>query len=416
MIKYFYLLCFLLAFNHTKAQELNDNPFELAASLVEKNQYQKATDTLRKLLKQYNRIHHVAAGAPNTSVLDQALATYQSFIGEAYPIRWKAHPPKRNYAAGSTRFEAAIPYIAGQAASRQVVMVNEDHNQPKHRLLTYNLLDTLYAEGFRYLAVETIDPEDSSIRQYGYPKMSSGTYSVEPNMANLIRKAVSLGYHVIGYESQDTTENNEKQQYYADNLRELNQARNLYQILIKDPKAKIIVHAGHGHVWEKTDNELILMGEYFKIMSGIDPLTINQSVNKADEFETALKEQMGTRLSPMPYVVLDSRHRPRTSAYDSPDSYDLLVSWPKAKLDLGRWDYLAFKRGAKPYPISVEERDAGKLLQIKSLDRNDEIPVDQFLIKPLTKRYQSYLEKGKYLMQLVDLNGKALWQKEIVVD
>jgi len=381
----------------------------IGSELVEHNLYLKAVDTLKNLLKLYNKEHKVKAGSFNHTELDQALALYGSFIGEEYSIRYKARKVINQDALGAVQFTNALPYIAKQAANRSILMINEDHTQPKHRLLTYNLLDTLYKLGYRYLAAETLAANDSSILNLKYP----GAYTPEPNMANMLKKAVRLGYKLIAYESTDTTEYNSRHPFYADNLRELEQARNLYQIFVKDSKAKVLVHAGHGHIWKRTDDDLIPMAKYFSIISGIDPFCVNQSVNNLQEFTLRLDKVVKT--TGIPYVVLNDKSNAQVSAYDIKGSYDCLVAWPTPQIVKGRKDYMLAKRGNKEYVINLNTTDAGNLLQIKSSLVGDAIPVDQFVVKPHTFQYASALEAGTYLMQVINRNGIITWKKQMIV-
>jgi hypothetical protein len=378
----------------------------LGSEFVEKNNYLKAVDTIETLLKKYNKAHGFKFGHLNNSELDQALSLYKSFIGEEYKIRYKRRKPLRSNSS-TTQFTLAIPYIAKQAANRSIVMINEDHTVPKHRLLTYNLLDTLYKLGYRYLAAETLTPNDSSQLNLKYP----GAYTPEPNMANMLKKAIKLGFKLIAYESQDTTAYNSKQPFYADNLRELEQARNLYEIFVKDPKAKVLVHAGHGHIWKQTQDDLIPMAKYFSVISGINPLCVNQSITSPDEF--AAKLTTSKIQSDLPYIVLDDNSKPLVSTYDEEGSYDVLVAWPRSKVINGRYDYLLAKANTKQYNIKVTNNDVGHLLQIISLADGDDIPVDQFVVKPNIDQYTTKLEVGMYLMQLIDRNGVIVSKKQI---
>ncbi len=56
------------------------------------------------------------------------------------------------------------------------------------------------------------------------------------------------------------------------------QARNLVErILSTDPDAKIVVHAGYGHTDEQGSGDWSPMARVFGRLTGIDPLTVNQT-------------------------------------------------------------------------------------------------------------------------------------------
>ena len=55
------------------------------------------------------------------------------------------------------------------------------------------------------------------------------------------------------------------------------QAVNIFKTIRMDSSAKIFVYAGYGHIAEKGDADYVPMGMAFKKISGIDPLTIDQT-------------------------------------------------------------------------------------------------------------------------------------------
>lgn len=392
--------------NCAAQSEENIDLYTLGNDFLKKNQYLRAVDSIQKL-----RYLNEQSGKNKTegNIYDHALALFSSFIGEEYQQR-----PIRQTIKDSTkvRFTRAIPYIIQQAKKQRIVMINEDHNIPKHRLLSYNLLADLYKTGYRYLAVEALVPEFPQQFNLDYP----GLYILEPNMANLLKKARELGYKLVAYESQDTTAEDAKRPYLTDNLRELNQANNLRRIFTKDPKAKVLVHAGHGHIWEKGNKNMMTMAEYFKAISGIDPLTINQSVNNADEFKDRLDASPDLKNNGEPYLVLNEQGLPGLSAMDQKGAYDLLLAWPGPKERSGRKDYMLAKKDCKQQLINVTGSDAGKLLQIRTITEGEKgIPVDQFLIKEGTKQVATALPPGKYQLQLSDQSGSIIWKKKTLI-
>lgn len=91
---------------------------------------------------------------------------------------------------------------------------------------------------------------------------------------------MKIGFKVIAYE------NNEPCDYGTgpsgcQNKRERGEAQNLIDRILKwDPSAKIVVHAGYGHIDKMgTDAEStwIPMAKYYEMLSGIDPFTVDQT-------------------------------------------------------------------------------------------------------------------------------------------
>jgi len=185
----------------------------------------------------------------------------------------------------------AISYIANIAKNHQIIILNEAHPKPLHRVFAEQLLDSLYASGFRYLGLEALNmsPFDSTkviefdtlLNERGYPYASSftGTYTKEPQFGNLIRAAIRKGFHVFGYEVTSF----QRRQMPRDSA----QALNVQRILLNDPDAKILLFCGYSHLFEQPspctpDNPGCepwkYLAYYIKQLTGIDPLTIDQEV------------------------------------------------------------------------------------------------------------------------------------------
>ena len=74
----------------------------------------------------------------------------------------------------------AVEYILEQAKKHQVLIINEGHHMPQHRVLSTQLLDGLKEQGFKHLGLETYyssSKADSIIDRNGYPTLKSGYYT-----------------------------------------------------------------------------------------------------------------------------------------------------------------------------------------------------------------------------------------------
>ena len=164
--------------------------------------------------------------------------------------------------AASTDNTALFDLIQ-KCKNERIVMINENHFAPNHRILAEIILDSLYNYGFRYLAMEAIWENDTMLNKRGYVVSNTGYYSREPMMANLVRKAIDKGYYVFGYD--DFTSDREK-----------NQALNIFQkTFATDSLYKVLVLAGFGHINEADGAKKMMAREFF-LLSGINPLTIEQ--------------------------------------------------------------------------------------------------------------------------------------------
>lgn len=202
----------------------------------------------------------------------------------------------------------AIPYILDEAKKHQVVVINEGHHMPQHRVFTTRLLSGLKAQGYKHLGLETYfssKKTDASLKANGYPTLQSGYYTKEPQFGNLVREAHRLGFKIFGYESSGHANGKE---------REINQAKNIQAYLEKHPNEKALIHCGFAHAYEG-----VLGGKWEKAMAGrlteftgIDPLSICQT-----DFSEHSERQYEH-----PYYQLTDVKEPSIYQNDSGETFD----------------------------------------------------------------------------------------------
>ena len=165
----------------------------------------------------------------------------------------------------------ALKYILEQAINHQVIIINEAHHMPQHRVFTTQLLDGLKELGYVHLGIESYFPTshtDSTIQALNYPNFYSGSIIKEPQFGNMVRVAKQKGFNIFGYEGNGSGKE-----------REIDQAQNIKAYLDNYPDEKMIIHCGFNHVFEG-----YIGGSWKKAMAGrlteytgINPLTINQT-------------------------------------------------------------------------------------------------------------------------------------------
>jgi hypothetical protein len=252
------------------------------------------------LLAQYKALRDAYRSDPNRAfrvVFGQYMSWYQSFVGDyvgahdSYSIRQlKASDDNSSPLTGGLTAKPALDEIALLAKDRQAVFFNEAHNVPLTRSLTLELLAKLREEGFDTFAAETIYSSDADLQKRGYPTAKSGFYTMEPISAEMVRTAIKLGYKVVAYESEKEGNGD---------VREYDQAKNLYERVFKaNPKARLVVNAGYAHIQE---NGRYLggqsMAQHFHRLSGIDPLTVEQTM--------MIEHPPGTENHPYYHEVID---------------------------------------------------------------------------------------------------------------
>ena len=275
----------------------------------------------------------------------------------------------------------AIDLILETAKKNQIIIINEGHHVPYHRFFTILLLNKLYEEGFRYFGAETLNSYDTLINKRKYPIINSGYYSSEPQYGNMLRLALKTGFTLFAYEPV----------FYADSVmdgttREIKQARNIEQILKKDPNARIVIHCGYDHLiesdypaWGKA-----MAGRLYEY-TGIDPLTIDQ-VQLTEHYEKTFENPYYGKIENNNFVVLVPKQNmlpPNFRLNNS--SSDIFVYHPRTHLKYNRPDWLYRFYSSKiinneitiSFPVLVKA-------YISTEDEKTSVPVDVIEIKNKT--------------------------------
>lgn len=296
----------------------------------------------------------------------------------------------------SVTFKKATKKILNDARFKKVVMFNEEHHNPHHRLYLETLLKKFKIQGFNTLALETLSYKDSELEKRKYPISITGAYSVEPYFANLIRKALEIGYKVLPYETRFFKGSTIKS-------REINQSNNLAKI-IKEETGKVLVLAGYSHISEvpiesHSRDSIKWMATLLKENYNIDPLTIDQ---------TEILENKTLKKISIPYrknnPLMLSKYRGR---------YDINLIYPFDII------YLHKKLGKKKMTVSFDDHflKEHQLIQfyVKNeydIHKDKAIPYEQFLIEESSM--DIYLDPSKlYRLIVRDFNYNTIYTQDI---
>ncbi|AYA37715.1 hypothetical protein D3Y59_12055 [Hymenobacter oligotrophus] len=346
-----------------------------------------------------------AEGAAELGACWQALATYHSFVGasdsaRSYFFRFGTGSPGR--AAEPTTLTGlprrpAAGEVLRRAAAHRFVLFNEAHTETQHRAFVAALLPDLRRAGFTHLAVEAL-AEDSALEQRGFPTLASGFYTREPTMANLLRTALALGFRLVAYDAQSGN-------------RERDQAQNLLvKTTARDPQARVVVLAGHGHISE-ADAAPLAMARWLQQLSGEDLLTINQTeLSQRRLFippgAYVFQEESGAAWQPAQpsiksdlYLYHQAEEGPQSAAKPPyPGARPVRLSVPADSL-LPNLAHVVHVYAAReltqvpnPVPVSIQ-------------------PVSPGALQPVM-----WLPHGRYRAQLRDQIGHVLWQADLRVD
>lgn len=296
----------------------------------------------------------------------------------------------------------AKDYILDRARKEQIVILNEAHHMPLHRVFASSLLQDLYHAGFKYFGAEAISVKDSTLNDRKFPVIETGYYTLEPQFGNLIRNALSIGFVVFPYEADFSKPIDGKE-------REIQQAKNIQRILKEDPEAKIFIYAGYDHIREDSlfNSWGKAMAGRLKEYTGIDPFTIDQV--EMMEKSSPVYESPYSKLkeSEHPVVYVDSIGQPFAGSAGS-SKFDVSVFHPKTNYVNGRPDWmftpdrtpvLVNQRINTSFPCLIVAYKAGE-------DISQAVPVDVIELKSKKEKKALALKKGRYTILILDVKGE----------
>jgi hypothetical protein len=298
----------------------------------------------------------------------------------------------------------AKPIIIKKSKEKKIVIINEDPTEPKHRVFTESLLADMYQNGFRYLVLETFESSDKQINTRKFPILKTSSYAKEPQMGNLIRTALKIGFKLIAYQSGK-----------QDNLkgRAINQANKIAKLFKNDTSAKVIVHCSHDHILENNyESQRKTMARCVKAQTGIDPLTINQILftekSKRDISNPVLRKIIIME----PSVLIDDKGTFFTTLDDT-KQWDISVLHPFTKYINGRpsWLTIGVNKVFKKLPNKPDELSypyfALAYLE-NELKEKEAVPVDIIEIQNENDNQSLGLYLGNYQLMMIDTTGKKI--------
>jgi len=275
--------------------------------------------------------------------------------------------------------ETALSHLIQKCKDEQIVMFNENHLAPHHRILAQIIVDSLYNYGFKHLGIEAIWENDSLINERGFAITNTGFYTREPMMANFIRKAIEKGYYVFGYD--DFT-----------NTREKNQALNIYRkTLAKDSLCKVLIWAGHGHI-SKAEGK---MAREFFLLTGIDPLTIEQTEFASDTEYLVISDSSTLSNRRMTCDIFLSNNFNYELLASKSNYYNYSISIP---------DKIVEQMQIEPYTFIISIFREAEYLKDKRA-----IPVYNHVLNNNLHEISIKLPVSKYFYVIKDIHGKKVF-------
>jgi hypothetical protein len=305
-------------------------------------------------------------------------------------------------------------FISFIASNYSVIMLNEAYNKPVHRAFAISLLDDLYKRGFRYLAMEMLNPmPDQELTKVTF---KTGHFATEPVAGEMIRFALEMGFKLVAYEDPLAKQ-------HSPTERDSIQAFNIAAIIKQDPQAKVFVYASFGHIAERsTTPDFIPMGMAFKRMTGIDPLTIDQTDMTEESnfpfgktFYDAYLEKFPLTAPSIPLENDEPVNVTGTTLYD------LTVVHPKTTYREARPTWMSLSNRRQPVLIKPTNRDVFLVqayYQFESFGSKpgQVVPADQTYFATGKGYYTLFLRRGLYILIFRDMQYKTIYTQHLEVN
>ncbi len=295
-----------------------------------------------------------------------------------------------------TPWREAITRIA---AERRLILIMEAHTVTEHRAWIEQTLGPFRAAGFTHYFAEAIAESGSALKPRGYPTSRTGFYTLDPRFGNLVRTALRLGFEVGGYDLA-AVDFDKREEY---------QAATLAQRFASRPDLRMMVHAGHGHIFK---HEVRHVGRYMAArlwkLTGVEPFTIWQLSNELpDDVYRRLTRQIGpinepVMLVPPPSHVTDTLF-PESSVQPAVDA--IVVHPPRLGHEpTDRCGSFSDQLTRVPvvwlgnqWPVVIAAVAVG--------EPEDAIALDQILLRRGETDFELWLPRNDYTIRVWSLDG-----------
>lgn len=269
---------------------------------------------------------------------------------------------------------------------QRIIMINENHYFPEHRVFTTSLLDSLFKQGFKYLALEDLANSKTSINTREVLFESDGYYINEVMYAEMVRKAKKIGFKLISYDNNDAWNISERDSLGAMELK---------KVFNKNPNTKMVIHCGFGHV----DKHQKVLAYFINKELGINPLTISQTIKYPISSAVKLEE---------PKIVMNHQGN---ESFDV--KTDIQILHPNYNYS-NRPSYL-FVNDRKSVSIDLDFNFSDPIILEVFSEKHikNSIPFDRLILKPNTKKVRVSVPKGRVKVQFKDSKNKIIHEIKI---
>ena len=337
-------------------------------------------------------------------IADLDKATEFSSIGQyENSLKFNSYgcPPKDYGTKYLEKFEkeySAVPadeYIIEQAGTTSITMINGGYRMALYPIFVTNLLEGLYDKGYRHLGLEGICQDILPGDDLRYLDNVKGK---EPRFANLIRKALDLGFTIFKVDSFGTKDSE--------------QVEELKKRMEQFPDDKILIYVSSVHSIEAQLHESIGKTLANKISEdlNVNPLTIGQLTytEKTSAYYESFLYKNTSIVEPVVFVsdigesYFDKKYVPEWN--------DIHVFHPRSEFYQGRPSWLA-SSGNELVSVDVSKSGLKLPIMVYAIDEGeqkaDAIPYDVVEVTEASKDAVLFLPPGKFDAVMLSANGAS---------
>lgn len=268
--------------------------------------------------------------------------------------------------------------------------------------------------GYSHFAAETLH-EREELGRRGYPALGkTGYYTNEPLYGDLVRTAMALGFKIVAYEYSNEAGDGSMVSPDYQKKRDRGQAQNLYaRVFQNNPDAKLVVQAGYDHIHERDREFWSPMAAYFREVTGIDPLTVEQtemSERSSSQWEPSMYRWAEAKWRFREPVVLQNRKGETYLSDELIGLVDLMVLSPRTGYVMARPDWMRLAGSRQPIPFRASHvLSSGERLVVvrREMEGTDAVPVDVATLAPATNQALLWLPQGKFVIDVKDAGGET---------
>jgi hypothetical protein len=372
------------------------NQFQCARKLLDRGEYLKAAD-----LFEHAKASEQNSGGPFHQTAEQVMPFVTGYLADIGTSPRRADTDALAQLSRA-QLRPAIPEIVDRARRTKIVILNEEHIAPRDRAFALQVARALRPLGYSILAAEAFhssaDPAErkrsaEALRERGHARIDTGFYVRDPVYANFLRQSLALGYRPLIYE------------YFAPKgtppgtpdiaVREQGEVDNLMRaIFSNDRTAKVLIYVGYSHAAEAPLNGNEWMAARLKKLTGINPLTIDQTT-LSPTGESRLYAALAKRIDRHSVVPMLAGKPLKFGLLAS--AVDLEVAHPPLHLIRGRPDWLlAMDRRPIEVPRNLRPGTGRVLVQVFLANEGaDAVPVDQVVVTAGRKPPPLLVPKGR---------------------